>query len=161
MSNARLKLAKRIKQILRNTLTLNFCYLKIIHILHQRYYLKIYSIKEQKNKCFCIPEIIRLIIMKMRIKIKNRSNRYDINRPRSRHGHKYSKYKKCLSMAMLIYIKQQLGKSSVHKKFNQHWDCKGFFFANSLTTLIKNRCTVILLSQCIKEVLYLRWNEHH
>ena len=27
------------------------------------------------------------------MKKKNRSHRYDINRPRSRHGHKYSKYK--------------------------------------------------------------------
>ena len=30
----------------------------------------------------------------MNMKNKNRSHRYDINRPRSRHGHKYSKYKK-------------------------------------------------------------------
>ena len=27
------------------------------------------------------------------MKMKNKSHRYDINRPRSRHGHKYSKYK--------------------------------------------------------------------
>ena len=31
--------------------------------------------------------------MKIRLKIKNRSHRYDINRPHSRHGHKYTKYK--------------------------------------------------------------------
>ena len=31
------------------------------------------------------------------MKIKNRSHRW----PRSRQGHKYSKYKKCLSMMML------------------------------------------------------------
>ena len=30
----------------------------------------------------------------MKMKMKNRSDRYDINRPRSRHGHKYNKYKK-------------------------------------------------------------------
>ena len=53
-----------------------------------------------------IHEIIRLIIMKMKIKIKNRSHRHDINRPSSRRAHKYSKYKKCLTMMMLIYIKQ-------------------------------------------------------
>ena len=29
--------------------------------------------------------------MKMKVKIKNRSNRYSKNRPMSRHGHKYSK----------------------------------------------------------------------
>ena len=28
----------------------------------------------------------------MKMKIKNRSHRYDINRPGNRHGHKYSKY---------------------------------------------------------------------
>ena len=27
--------------------------------------------------------------------MKNRSQRYDINRPRPRHGHKYTKYKIC------------------------------------------------------------------
>ena len=30
--------------------------------------------------------------MKMRLKMKNRSSRYDINRPTSRHGHKYTKF---------------------------------------------------------------------
>ena len=91
--------------MLSNTLRQNFCYLKIIHILHQRYYLRIigHSLKnKQKNKCFCIHEIIRLIIKEMHMKIKNKSNRYDINRPRSRHRHKNSKYKKYLSMMMLI-----------------------------------------------------------
>ena len=36
---------------------------------------------------------MRLIIMKMKMKIKNRSHRFDMNSPRSRHGHKYNKYK--------------------------------------------------------------------
>ena len=40
--------------------------------------------------------------------MKNRSNRYDINRTGSRHGVKYGKYKKCLSNMLLIYIKQHL-----------------------------------------------------
>ena len=44
----------------------------------------------------------------MKIKMKNRSHRYGINRPRSRHEHKYSEYKKCLSMMMLVCIKQRL-----------------------------------------------------
>ena len=51
---------------------------------------------------FCIREIIRLIIMKMKIKMKNRSHRYQISIQRSRHGQKYSKYKKCLSMMVLF-----------------------------------------------------------
>ena len=29
----------------------------------------------------------------MKMKMKNRLPRYDINRPMSRHGHKYTKYK--------------------------------------------------------------------
>ena len=32
----------------------------------------------------------------MKMKMKNRSHRYDINRPRARHGRKYTKYRKCL-----------------------------------------------------------------
>ena len=46
--------------------------------------------------------------MKIEMKIKHRSHRYDINRPRSRHGRKHSKYKTCLSKMMLISIKQHL-----------------------------------------------------
>ena len=38
-----------------------------------------------------------------KMKMKNRSHRCDINRPSSRHGHKYSKYKKYLSMMVYIY----------------------------------------------------------
>ena len=46
--------------------------------------------------------------MKMRLKMKNRSSRYDINRPRLRHGDKYTKYKICLDIMMVICIKQHL-----------------------------------------------------
>ena len=35
----------------------------------------------QKKKCVCIHEIIRLIIMKVKMKMKNRSYVYDIGRP--------------------------------------------------------------------------------
>ena len=35
--------------------------------------------------------------MKMEMKMKNKSHRYDINRPRSRHGQKYNKHKECLT----------------------------------------------------------------
>ena len=56
----------------------------------------------------CIHENIRLIIIKMKMKMKKKTNRYDINRLRSRHGHKYSKYKKYLSMMMPLCIKQHL-----------------------------------------------------
>ena len=52
-------------------LKLNFCYLKITHILHPRYHPKIKGhilISKQMNKSVCIHEIIRLIIMKMKMK---------------------------------------------------------------------------------------------
>ena len=51
-------------------------------------------------------------MIKMKMKMKSRSHRYDINRPSSRHANKYSKYKKCLSMMMRICIKQHLSNSS-------------------------------------------------
>ena len=51
------------------------------------------------------------------MKMKNRSHKYDINRPRPRHGQKYTNYKKCISM-MLICIKKHLSniRSSVYEK---------------------------------------------
>ena len=57
------------------------------------------------------------------MEMKNRSYRYDINRPRSRHGHKYTKYEKCLSMIMVMCIKQHLSNiwNSIHEIVQQHW----------------------------------------
>ena len=57
------------------------------------------------------------------MQMKNRSHRYDIDRPKSWHGHKYSKYKKRLSMVMLMCIKQHLSNiwSSIYEKVKQHW----------------------------------------
>ena len=43
--------------------------------------------------------------MKMKRKKKNKSDIYGINRPKSRHESKYSKYKTCLSKMMVICIK--------------------------------------------------------
>ena len=43
-------------------------------------------------------------MMKMRLKIKNRLFGYDINKPRPKHGHKYTKYNICHNTLMLIYI---------------------------------------------------------
>ena len=53
----------------------------------------------------CVYKIIRLIEIEMKMKMQNRSQRNDIGRSRFRHGHKYSKYKKFLSMMKLLYIK--------------------------------------------------------
>ena len=38
------------------------------------------------------------------MEIKDRSRRYDINRPMARHGHKYTKYKECLSIMMRFFV---------------------------------------------------------
>ena len=57
---------------------------------------------KQKNKCVCFQVITLLIIMKIEMEMKNRSHRYDINRRSSRN--KSSKYKKCLSMMLLICV---------------------------------------------------------
>ena len=45
------------------------------------------------------------------------------NRPRPRHGHKYTKYKICLNIMMVVCIKQHLSNiwSSTHEKVKQHW----------------------------------------
>ena len=34
-----------------------------------------------ENKCVCFQKVTRLMTMKMRLKMKNKSDRYDINRP--------------------------------------------------------------------------------
>ena len=54
----------------------------------------------------------------MKMKMRNRSRRCNINRPKLRNGHKNSKYRKCLSMMMLICIKQQLSNicRPIHEK---------------------------------------------
>ena len=50
--------------------------------------------------------------------MKNRSHRYDINKPSSRYGLKHSEHKTCLSMMVLICTKLHLSniRSSVHEK---------------------------------------------
>ena len=60
--------------------------------------------------------------MKMRLKMKNRSQGYEMNRPRPRHGHKYTIYKMCVGIMMVICIKQHLSNilSSIYKKVKQH-----------------------------------------
>ena len=92
---------------------------------------------------------------KMKMKKKTTTRRHGISKPKSRHGHKYSKYKKCLNMMMLICIKQRLSSiwSSIHKKVKQHWswvekrvaDKKSVYNGNNLTVkLLKSLCQYIL-----------------
>ena len=46
--------------------------------------------------------------MKMKMKMKNFSHRYDVSLPRTRHGRKYGKYKKFPTMMMLKCVRQHL-----------------------------------------------------
>ena len=59
----------------------------------------------------------------MKVKEKNRSHGYDINRPTSRHGLKYTKYKKCLNMMILTCTKQHPTNTwgSIYEKIKEHW----------------------------------------
>ena len=121
ISNARLKLAKNqanAKQHLEAELWKFENYSHSSSTLSSKNN-RTYSKNKQKIKCICIHEII----LKMKMKKKNISHRYDINRPRSRHGHKCSKYETCLSIIMIICIKQHLSNlwSSIHEKVKQHW----------------------------------------
>ena len=85
-----------------------------------------YSEKRAKKQvCLFVyfNEAIRLIIMK--VKKKSTSLKYDINRLTSRHGLTYTnKHKKCLSMMMLICIKQHPTNTwgSIYEKVKEHWD---------------------------------------
>ena len=50
-----------------------------------------YKIQIQKSS---VSVLMRLLMaIKMRLKMKNRPHIYNINGPRPRHGHKYTKYK--------------------------------------------------------------------
>ena len=111
---------KKIKQMLSNTLRLNFYYLIIIHILHPRRHPDIFW---KISKRTSVSAFIRFIIMKIKMKMKNRLHRYNINRSRSGHGRKYGKCKKYLSMMMLVRIKQHLSNiwNSIHEQVKQHW----------------------------------------
>ena len=145
--------------MLSHILKLNLCYLKPIYILYPLYPPKIigHILKnKQKNKSFRIHEIIQLIVIKMKMKMKNILDWYDINELRPRPGHKYSKYKNCLSMMMmmLICIKQHLSNigSSVYEKLKQHcgWFKKS---RNSFLKVILGKAVLKICSKFTEEHL--------
>ena len=69
--------------------------------------------KKCANKCVCFSESI-LNLMKM--DMKKRSHRYDINRLRPRNVHSYTKYKMGWGMMMLIYMYQATTKRHLKLK---------------------------------------------
>ena len=70
-----------------------------------------YSKKCVENMCVCFNKIIWLMIMKMRLAMKNRF------------GHKCTKYKMCFSMMMVMCNKQHVSHmwSWIHDEVKQHW----------------------------------------
>ena len=82
--------------------------------------------------------------IKIRLKMKNRSHRNDINRPRPRYGHKYTKYKMCLVHFLVNKQTQKHSTRSVLKNM-----CSGtmkvtenpFFTCVLLEILIKYKKT--------------------
>ena len=128
ISNTRLKLAKnwaKAKQHPETKLLLFENYLLSSSTLLSKSN-RVYSEKRAKRQvCLFVyfNEGIRLIIMK--VKKKSTSLKYDINRLTSRHGPTYTtnKHKKCLSMMMLICIKQKATNTwgSIYEKVKQHW----------------------------------------
>ena len=92
--------------------------LKIILFLHPKIIGYILIHVEKISVCV----VLCLVMMKMRLKIKNRSQKYYINRPTSKHGHNSTKYKMCFSITMLICTKQHLSNiwSTIHERVKQH-----------------------------------------
>ena len=99
------------KQKLSNTLKLNFCFLKIIPILHPCYHPKlIWDVLKngQKTSVSVLMRSYDYMYWKWSSKWKNGLHRYDINRTKQTHGHKHTKYKICLSIMMVMCNKQHL-----------------------------------------------------
>ena len=112
MSNVRLKLAKnqtKTKQHPESELLLFQNYLLFSSTLSPKKTRR-YSRKYTKEKVRLFKEVIQLMTMKIRLEMKNRSHRYDINKPRSIHEHKHAKYKMRLSIMMVTCTKQHLSK---------------------------------------------------
>ena len=116
------EVGKIIKQKLSNNLMLKSCYLEIMRFLYSCYHPKLICdiLRDVKKTSVWLNEIVWLITMKMRLEKKNGSQRYDINRSRWRHGHKYTIYKMCLSMMVAMCNKQHLNDigSWFHRKVN-------------------------------------------
>ena len=67
-----------------------------------------YSILKTTKTSVPVLIKLRLIMMKMRLNVKNWSSGYNINGSRPRHGHKYTKYIICHCTMMVKCITQHL-----------------------------------------------------
>ena len=105
------------------TLTLIFCYLKIICYFHPRYHPKVIGdTLINVNKCIVLMRLYLCRNNNEKVAENEKEiawlHRHDIIRRMPRHGHKYTKYKMCLTLMMVICIKQQLSNiwSSINEK---------------------------------------------
>ena len=106
------------KQILK----LNFCYLKIICFLYPRYHPKIILDILKKYK----KQTLQFRCLYWKWGWNWKTDHIDttlIELGQDMDGHKHTKYKMCLSIIMVIYIKQHLSNiwNSIHEKVKQHW----------------------------------------
>ena len=81
--------------------------MKIISFLHPRYHPKIIGGDFLKNVQKAHASVLMALVINdtenETENLKNRSQRYDIKWPRSRHGNKYTKYKMCLSIMSVFW----------------------------------------------------------
>ena len=100
----------------------------------------------------------------MKMRMKNRSHRYDINRSRSRHEHKYTEYKTCLSMMILICIQQHqatFGAQFMRKSSNSEAEMmQSIAYKKSVYTRYK-MCLSIMIVTHTKHYLSNIWNSIH
>ena len=114
-SNARLKLTKNQATANQHPEPLQFQnYSSTLKSKNNWCYFK----KSAKHKCVCFNKMNWLVLTKIKLKMKNRSYTYDINKSRFKHGKKYGKYKMYLSMTMIVCAKQHLSNiwNSIHEE---------------------------------------------
>ena len=130
----------RVKQKLSNIPRLKICDWKTIRFLRPRYHLKsaadIWK-SVQKIKYVCFNEILWLTIWKINLKNKYRSHRYDINKPRYRHEHKYTKWKMCLGMMIIVCVMLQLSNIGNSNNEKIKWAKKSVAYIKNCVSLHK------------------------
>ena len=83
--------------------------------------------------------------MKMKMKMKNGSHSYDINKPSSSRGCKYNKYKRCLTMMTLTHIKQHMKQRSNEATYEAH------FMKNQATLRLSGKKMLLIKKACKKK----------
>ena len=127
ISNARLKLAKNKPNAKKHTeaeLLLYENYLHYSSILSSKNNSSYSNSKKQAKEQMCLYSKDYTISHKNVDENEKQSHRDDMNRPKSGHGHKYSKHKKCLSMMMMLICTNQHRRnirSSIHEKDELNW----------------------------------------